>query len=454
MIELSLTDIAAIVDGQLVGESVHITDVTTDTRAIEAGALFIALVGERFDAHDFAEQAVDKGAAALIVERELDVSVAQVVVADSKRALGQLGAEVHKRCQTKTLAITGSCGKTTVKEMIASILSSKGQVLYTAGNFNNDIGVPLTLLRNTPQDEFSVIELGANHIGEIAYTTALTQPDVAIVNNVAEAHLEGFGSIDGVKQAKGEIYQGLSKGGIALVNLDSNGGDYWNEVLADKRVVTFSKQNVNADYYASDITMSSLGSPLFTLHTPTGSVSVELTMIGEHNVANAVAAAALATQVGATHEQIQSGLQSLSKVKRRVDVEKLNDSITLIDDSYNASVPAMKAAVDLLGQFTQTQRWLILGNMAELGHESLALHKEVGEHAAPFAFEHVLTYGEDAKVISDLCSGQHFESHDSMLEYIERTLVQLNQTPHTLLVKGALSAGMFNIANALKEKYT
>lgn len=244
MIELTLTDIAAIVDGQLVGESVHITDVTTDTRAIEAGALFIALVGERFDAHDFAEQAVDKGATALIVERELDVSVAQIVVADSKRALGQLGAEVHKRCQTKTLAITGSCGKTTVKEMIASILSSKGQVLYTAGNFNNDIGVPLTLLRNTPQDEFSVIELGANHIGEIAYTTALTQPDVAIVNNVAEAHLEGFGSIDGVKQAKGEIYQGLSEGGIALVNLDSNGGDYWNEVLANKQVITFSKQKL------------------------------------------------------------------------------------------------------------------------------------------------------------------------------------------------------------------
>jgi UDP-N-acetylmuramoyl-tripeptide--D-alanyl-D-alanine ligase len=454
MIELKLTDIAAIVDGQLVGEDMCITDVTTDTRAIEPGALFIALVGERFDAHDFAEQAAEKGAAALIVERELDVAIAQVVVADSKQALGKLGAEVHKRCQTKTIAITGSCGKTTVKEMIASILLTKGQVLYPAGNFNNDIGVPLTLLRSTPQDDFAVIELGANHIGEIAYTTALVQPDVALVNNVAEAHLEGFGSLDGVKQAKGEIYQGLPAGGIALVNLDSEGGDYWQSVLSDKLVVRIAKQNVHADFYASDITLSSLGSPLFTLHTPAGNISIELTIIGEHNVANAVAAAALATQVGATLEQIQHGLQSLSKVKRRVDVEKLSDSITLIDDSYNASVPAMKAAVDLLGQFTQTQRWLILGNMAELGHESLALHKEVGQHAAPFAFEHVLTYGEDAKAISDLCGGQHFKSHDDMLAHIEHTLTQLNQTSHTLLVKGALSAGMFTIANALKEKYT
>lgn len=454
MIKLALSDIATIVGGTLSGEDTQIEQVTTDTRAIEPGALFIALVGERFDAHDFCQQAADKGAAALIVERLLDVPVPQIVVADSKLALGKLGAEVHQRCQTKTLAITGSCGKTTVKEMVASILSGLGQVLYTAGNFNNDIGVPLTLLRNTPQDDYSVIELGANHIGEIAYTTALTQPDIAMVNNVAEAHLEGFGSLEGVKKAKGEIYQGLAKGGTALVNLDSQGASLWSEVLRDKHVITFAKQNTDADFYASDIVMSSDGSPLFTLHTPAGNIQVQLSLLGQHNVANAVAAAALAIQCGATLAQVQLGLQSLNKVKRRVDVEKLNDTVTLIDDSYNASVPAMKAAVELLSQFDATQRWLILGNMAELGHESLALHKEVGQHAAPFAFEHVLTYGEDAKVISEVCGGKHFDSHETMLEYIEQTLTQLNQTPHTLLVKGALSAGMFKVANALKENYT
>ncbi|NUW73592.1 UDP-N-acetylmuramoyl-tripeptide--D-alanyl-D-alanine ligase [Vibrio mediterranei] len=454
MIALTLSDIANIVEGTQSGGEVQIQEVTTDTRAIQSGALFIALVGERFDAHDFCQQAADKGAAALIVERQLDIDIPQVIVADSKVALGLLGAEVHRRCGTKTLAITGSCGKTTVKEMVASILSGLGQVLYTAGNFNNDIGVPLTLLRSTPQDDFSVIELGANHIGEIAYTTALVKPDIAMVNNVAEAHLEGFGSLYGVKTAKGEIYQGLTANGTALINLDSQGESIWSEVLQDKNLITFSKQNTNADFYGSDIAMSSEGYPLFTLHTPIGNVELQLSLLGEHNVANAVAASALAIQCGATLEQIKIGLQSLSKVKRRVDVEKLTEHITLIDDSYNASVPAMKAAVDLLAQFKQGQRWLILGNMAELGHESLALHKEVGQHAAPFAFEHVLTYGEDAKVISDLCGGMHFQSHDSMLEYIERNLTQLNQTSHTLLVKGALSAGMYTIANALKETYT
>ena len=453
MITLALSALAQVVDGRLIGEDTQIEHVTTDTRAIETGALFIALVGERFDAHDFVGQAKDNGATAVVVERVLDVDIAQIIVDDSLKALGQLGEYVHQGCHTKTVAITGSCGKTTVKEMVASILSQQGQVLYTAGNFNNDIGVPLTLLRSTKDDDFAVIEMGANHIGEIAYTTQLTHPDIAIVNNVAEAHLEGFGSLDGVKQAKGEIYQGLQAGGIALVNLDSQGGTMWQDVLRDKCVVTFAQQNSDADYFASDIAMSSKGSSSFTLHTPIGQVAIQLGLVGAHNVSNAIAAAALAVQCGGTLAHIQLGLKTLDKVKGRVEVETLTDTITLIDDSYNASVPAMKAAVDLLSQF-DGERWLILGNMAELGHESLALHKEVGQHAAPFAFEHVLTYGEDAKAISDLCGGKHFQSHDAMLDYIEQHLLLLNQTSHTLLVKGANSAGMFKVANALKENFT
>ena len=162
----------------------------------------------------------------MLVSKAVDVQVPQLLVEDTKVALGKLGQFVHQVCQTPTVAITGSCGKTTVKEMVASIMTQKGQVLYTAGNFNNDIGVPLTLLRSQPEDDFAVIELGANHVGEIAYTTQLVRPDVALVNNVAAAHLEGFGSMDGVKRAKGEIYQGLKPGSVAIVNLDSNGGDY------------------------------------------------------------------------------------------------------------------------------------------------------------------------------------------------------------------------------------
>ncbi len=454
MIKVTLSKLAEITHGELVGEDIAIAAVSTDTRTIESGSMFVALVGERFDAHDFCQQAVDAGAGALLVQKRLDVNVPQVVVADSKIALGKIAAWVHQSSQTPTVAITGSCGKTTVKEMVASILQLKGQVLFTAGNFNNDIGVPLTLLRSQADDDYAVIELGANHIGEIAYTTQLVKPDIALVNNVAAAHLEGFGSIEGVKQAKGEIYQGLSVGGVAIVNLDSQGDALWQSVLADKKVITFSQSNTQADFYASDIEMDQEGKARFTLHLAEDGQEIELSLgiIGQHNVANAIAAAIIALQMGARIEEIQSGLLHLNKVKGRVDVEQLSQSIKLIDDSYNASVPAMKAAVDLLAAF-KGQRWLILGNMAELGEESLALHRQVGEHAAPQKFEHVLTYGADARVISDLCDGTHFETHQDMIDYIKQHLDQTVSENHTMLVKGANGARMFEVAAALKEYF-
>ncbi len=453
MISLMLSDIEKIVEGQLIGEDTEIKHVSTDTRTIEQKALFVALVGERFDAHDFADQALEKGAVALLVEKQLPLAVSQIIVQDSKLALGALAAEVNRRCATKTMAITGSCGKTTVKEMVASILSQQGEVLYTAGNFNNDIGVPLTLLRSQPSNDYAVIELGANHQGEIAYTTSLVHPTIALVNNVAEAHLEGFGSLEGVKIAKGEIFQGLAAGDVALVNSDSQGEALWQKVLSDKTVMTFSKDNPDSDFFASDISLSSQGLSTFTLNTPQGKTHISLALVGEHNVANAVAAAALCLQSGIELAQVASGLAQLNKVKGRVELEKLSSNITLIDDSYNASVPAMKAAIDLLSQF-EGQRWLVLGNMAELGEESLALHREVGDYAAPFAFEHVLTYGEDARVISDLSSGIHFECHDAMNDYIQTKLTESTNVPHTILVKGANSAGMYYIARVLKENYT
>ncbi|MFA0566782.1 UDP-N-acetylmuramoyl-tripeptide--D-alanyl-D-alanine ligase [Vibrio gallaecicus] len=453
MIDVSLEQICSAVKGKLIGEDCTITAVSTDTRTLNTGALFVALVGERFDAHDFCQQAVDAKASALLVEKKLALDIPQVIVEDSKIALGQLGSWVHKQCDIPTMAITGSCGKTTVKEMVASILQLRGNVLFTAGNFNNEIGVPLTLLRSEREAEFAVIELGANHIGEIAYTTQLVLPQVALVNNVAAAHLEGFGSIDGVKQAKGEIFQGLPSGGTAILNLESNGGHFWDDVLADKSVITFSTADTEADYFARDIEINTEGEASFELNTPTGSIDVKLGIIGRHNVANALAAAALAIQFGSTLKQIQAGLTDLIQVKGRVEVQPLTEKIKLIDDSYNASVPAMKAAAELLSGF-KGQRWLILGNMAELGDESLALHRQVGEYAAPFNFEYVLTYGEDTKVISDVCNGIHFETHSEMITYIKQQLTLSNSTNHTLLVKGANSAGMNKIAAALKETFS
>ena len=465
MIPFSLQQLALIASGVLVGDNTDITSVTTDTRHVESGALFVALIGERFDAHDFCQQAVDSGAKALLVSKKLDLNIQQVVVADTQKALGQLGQWMHQQSKAKTLALTGSCGKTTVKEMLASILKQKGQVLATAGNFNNEIGVPLTLLQTEPNDDYAVIELGANHLGEIAYTTSLVQPDIALVNNVAAAHLEGFGSIDGVAKAKGEIYQGLDAGGYAVVNLDSNGLPGWNSILADKNVITFSVNNSCADFYAEQIEVNQRGEASFILVSPLGKQTVCLPMIGEHNISNALAAAAMATQVGATLDELVNGLQMPSHVKGRVEAIDLNDIIRIIDDSYNASVPAMKAAADLLANY-QGKRWLILGYMAELGDESQRLHREVGEHAAQYYFDYVLTFGEDTAIISQLYQqahdlstcAKHFETHSAMIDFIKQHLPnqQLEmqaEEKHTLLVKGANSSKMSQVVAALKEIY-
>ncbi|SIO93206.1 UDP-N-acetylmuramoyl-tripeptide--D-alanyl-D-alanine ligase [Vibrio spartinae] len=452
MIQVSLSQLANVLEAELIGDDVYIHAISTDTRHIDKGALFIALVGERFDAHYFAAQAIEQGAQALLVSRALKVNVPQIVVRDTRQALGTVAAWVHQQCQTKTVAITGSCGKTTVKEMVAEILAQKGRVLYTQGNFNNEIGVPLTLLRSCPEDDFAIIELGANHVGEIAYTTRLVRPDAALVNNVAASHLEGFGSLEGVKVAKGEIFEGLAPGATAVINLDSQGNALWDKVLADKHVVTFSQQQTSADFYAQSIRLDASARPSFTLIAPQGQRDVQLNIIGEHNITNALAAAALATAAGATLDEIKNGLENAENVPGRVDVSMLTSQICLIDDSYNASVPAVKSAIDLLATFSAV-RWLVLGNMAELGDESLALHRQVGEHAAPFGFDYVLTYGEDAKVISEVCQGVHFSSHQHMMEYIERQLDNDQNQEHVLLVKGAHSAGMGKIVAALKEKY-
>ncbi len=450
MIEMTLNQIVALCDGQLIGTDCQVVSVSTDSRNIDENGLFVALIGERFDAHNFAKIAQEQGAVALLVSRQLDSELPQVIVKDTQKALGLIAANAHKQCDTFTFALTGSCGKTTVKEMLASILLRSGNVLATAGNFNNEIGVPLTLLRSRPSDDFAVIELGANHQNEISYTTQLARPNVALVNNVAAAHLEGFGSLKGVAKAKGEIFEGLQEDGVAIYNLESNGLPEWSSLFDDKTVLSFSMDNVTADFYASNIEVNSIGESTFILNTPIGSITVSLSIIGKHNIVNAVAAAALALQANSSLKDIQQGLQELNSVKGRVAVEVLASGLKVIDDTYNASVPAVKAAVDLLGEFN-AQRWLVLGNMAELGEESLALHREVGEYAAPYQFEQVLTFGDDTKVISELCNGHHFETRDALNKYLQQELQLIKHNEVTVLVKGANSSRMSEVVSALKE---
>ncbi|EPE37726.1 UDP-N-acetylmuramoyl-tripeptide--D-alanyl-D-alanine ligase [Candidatus Photodesmus katoptron] len=452
MITMSLNQLCILLNAKLVGDNIQISNVSIDSRSIGNDAIFVAISGKRFHGDDFLYQAIHNGAKALLVTKRYDVLIPQVIVNNTRIALGKLAAWVHKNCQTMTIAITGSCGKTTVKEMMVSILANKGKILYTADNFNNEIGVPLTLLRSTPQDDYAVIEIGANHVGEIAYSANLVSPDIALVNNVAEAHLEGFGSINAIKHAKGEIYQSLKSGAVAVINLDSHGGKLWDSLLTDKRVISFSQYNEKADVYASNILIDIEGKSNFLVHTVKGTRQIYLGIIGQHNVSNALASICLSLELGIEFPVIQNGLLNLIKVKKRAEVIELAKNIKLIDDSYNASVPSMKASIILLNNF-KGYRWLILGNMTELGMESFQLHYNIANYANKYKFEYVLTYGKDAKIISDICHGIHFSSRKNMIEYIQKKLIKHDDRNHILLVKGANSTCMSKISITLKEYY-
>lgn len=450
MISVALTTLQDVLNAELIGQDVTIDAVSTDTRTLSQGALFVALVGERFDAHDFVETAKQNGASALLVSKVVDIDLPQLVVKDTKRALGQLGAWVKSQCGVKTIALTGSCGKTTVKEMLAAILSQKGQTLYTAGNFNNDIGVPLTLLRLTPFDDYAVIELGANHIGEIAYTTSLVKPDLALVTNLAAAHLEGFGSLDGVAQAKGEIFQGLSDGGIAIVNQDSNGGDFWTPALEGKQVLTMTVTGKPADYRAENIHHIDNGCYAFDLVAPDGVYPVRLSLPGAHNVANAVLAAIAATRIDSrvTMDDVVRGLGSVSPVKGRGAVSFPRPGLRLIDDSYNASLAAMKAAVDLLDSF-DGDKIIVLADMAEMGEHTDSVHEDVAMHLSNASIQTVLTYGPASAVISESCGGQHFEDKSALIAHVVKLMNTKREV--SVLVKGANGMKMSEVVAAIEE---
>ena len=383
MISVTLSQLTDILNGELQGADITPDAVTTDTRKLTPGCLFVALKGERFDAHDFADQAKAGGAGALLVSRPLDIDLPQLIVKDTRLAFGELAAWVRQQVPARVVALTGSSGKTSVKEMTAAILSQCGNTLYTAGNLNNDIGVPMTLLRLTPEYDYAVIELGANHQGEIAWTVSLTRPEAALVNNLAAAHLEGFGSLAGVAKAKGEIFSGLPENGIAIMNADNNDWLNWQSVIGSRKVWRFSPNAANSDFTATNIHVTSHGTE-FTLQTPTGSVDVLLPLPGRHNIANALAAAALSMSVGATLDAIKAGLANLKAVPGRLFPIKLTENQLLLDDSYNANVGSMTAAVQVLAEMPG-YRVLVVGDMAELGAESEACHVQVGEAAGSAA---------------------------------------------------------------------
>lgn len=464
---------AKAMNGQLVcHESLHdieINNLIIDSRAFEQqenrNSAFLALKGPNFDGHRFVQQVIEKGCQLIIVEQqfaEIDShKVAQIIVDDTRIALGQIASYVKQQVAPKTVGITGSSGKTTVKEMLAAILSRLGNVLATEGNFNNDIGVPLTLLRLEHEHDFAVIEMGANHMGEIAYTTELVKPDVAVINNIAAAHLEGFGDLCGVARAKGEIFAGLTKDGVALYNKDTKYTSKWQWRLTDKQVRTFSCANarftdgpINADCYSENITLDENGCAQFDMQSSLGHCVIKLTVPGSHNVCNAVAAAAAAIECGASLQDIQLGLAQMSPVKGRLNIHhlkatSLSSNIKLIDDTYNANVESIKAAIALLAGYSG-QRVLVLGDMAELGSDARSYHQEVGEYAKEQGINVLLTLGVLSQNTSDAFArkneaiSEHFDDKH-LLEECLFTFIKdkANRTqPIQILIKGSRSAHM------------
>ncbi|GAB2907786.1 UDP-N-acetylmuramoyl-tripeptide--D-alanyl-D-alanine ligase [Rheinheimera gaetbuli] len=450
MISLSCREICQLVGGVMTGPDADVSVVSTDSRNISAGALFIALKGPNFDGAHFAADVVAKGAVALLLHHLVDEAVTQIIVADTRQALGQLAAAIKQRLAPKTIAVTGSAGKTTVKEMIAAILSRRGEVLATQGNFNNDIGVPLTLLRLTAKQEYAVLELGANHQGEIAYTTSLVLPQVAIITNVAPSHLEGFGDVYGVARAKGEIFNGLSAQGVAIIPADSEYRDYWLRRLEGKQIVQFSAGQA-ADYHASGIVLDEQGCAGFELICAAGRRFIQLTIPGKHNVSNALAAAAACVAVGASLEDVQLGLSQMQPVKGRTNVKRLSSAMRLIDDTYNANVESVKAAIDLLASYNG-YRVMLLGDMAELGENARLYHEEIGLYAKKSGINLLFTLGVLSQSASDLFNGQgaHFSSRQALMQRLMPIVSE--QQDVTLLVKGSRSAKMELVVQDLLER--
>lgn len=443
---LLLSEVAATLNGRLVGADASFSGVSIDSRAIGQGQLFIALTGPRFDGHDYLNDVAAKGAVAALVEREVPESaLPQLVVADTRVALGQMGALNRAGYDKPVAAITGSSGKTTVKEMLACILRTRGPVLATKGNLNNDLGVPLTLLELTREHTSAVIELGASRIGEIAYTVAMTKPHVAVLNNAGTAHVGEFGGPDKIVEAKGEIIEGLAADGIAVLNLDDKAFAIWHARAAGRQVLSFSLKNPEADFYASDMSLDARGCPRFTLHSPQGIEPVQINLLGTHNVANALAAAAAAHALGVSLFGIKTGLEAVQPVKGRAVAQVTGTGLRIIDDTYNANPTSMCAAVDILAAFSG-RTVLVLGDIGELGEWAEQGHREVGAYAAdkvsalyavgPLMAHAVAAFGHQAR---------HFANQADLITAL-RTEHEKNTT---ILIKGSRSAAMENVVAAL-----
>jgi UDP-N-acetylmuramoyl-tripeptide--D-alanyl-D-alanine ligase len=427
-------------------EDVALTGICIDSRQVKPGHLFIAIRGERLDGHRFIPDAVAKGAASIVCEQlTQDISIPQLLVKNTLQALTAIATDHRNRIDCPVIALTGSNGKTTVKEMIASILPAPA--FATPGNLNNHIGVPLSLLQLQPEHRYAVFELGANHGGEIAHTVAMVKPRVTLINNIASAHIEGFGSIDGVARAKGEIYQGLAADGTAIVNDDDAYAHFWDTMLSNKKILRFSTSHP-ADVFAREITFNVKGCARFVLVTPQGEMSIALQVPGAHNVSNALAATACTYALGIELTDIAAGLERFTGVTGRMTFLKGKNNAWVIDDTYNANLRSVLTALDVLSARPGT-RIFVFGDMGELGAWSEQHHRDVGLAARDKGIDCLMTCGIHSELTTKAFgkNARHYPDQQSLAHDL---LKELNAQT-TVLVKGSRSSAMENIVRELNS---
>ena len=440
---LTLSQIAEMTNGTLHGADMPVESVSTDSRNVAGDQLFIAIKGERFDAHTFVKELADKAAGALVHEL-IDCDLPQVLVEDTHKALGDLAKAWRQNLSLPVIALTGSNGKTTVKEMLASILSEEGRVLSTIGNLNNDIGMPLTLLRMREDHDYAVIEMGANHFGEIAYLTQIAQPDVALINNAGAAHLEGFGDIKGVSRAKSEIFAGLDNSGVAIFNADDDYAGYWREVCKEKRVLTFGVESGEDARGEVDENGNLL------INFQQQNIEVKLKLLGNHNAMNALAATAASLAVGAAANSVKVGLEKLQPVKGRLAPIAATRGATLIDDTYNANPTSLQMGINVLAK-REGVKILVLGDMGELGDGVAQMHYDIGTQVKKSGIDQLYCFGEYSKqaceAFGDNLDGTPSESFTDMDTLIKK-LEPVVQAKTTILIKGSRAMKMERVVNA------
>ena len=443
---MRLAELAAMLAAPLRGADVGFDTVNTDTRNIRSGDLFVALKGERFDAHAFVAEAAKAGAVAALVEHAVAAAIPQIVVGSTLEALATLGAHWRGRFNIPLIALTGSNGKTTVKEMLASILRAQAggdSVLATRGNLNNHIGVPLMLLELREAHRYAAIEMGMNHPGEIAQLATIGQPTVALVNNAQREHMEFMASVEAVARENAAVFEALPVDGTAVVNADDAYADYFREAAGAHRIVDFGLEQPAA--ISGGYVLKNLSSEI-RLRTPAGEAALTLAIPGLHNVRNALAACACAHAVGITPAVMRVGLENFRPFTGRLQVKRALNGATVIDDTYNANPDSVRAAIDVLARCAPPTL-LVLGDMGEVGDQAAAFHQEVGAYARSRQVSALCAFGEHTAAAVEAFGAAATKS-GSIEELLDS--VRAGATPHTtVLVKGSRFMRMERVVQAL-----